>query len=183
MITKSYTREKLVGKTAICEEDIRNHGGEGVSKGSLVTIKNIVRGKGITIRTETCPVCGQYAYISGVDRECLTLLDGIEASFDEKGKAFLESIEDAFFENEHGCVGRATDNVEGYVLSQCKLLFHYACSTKDRADCSPNLAKEKAEHIWQILYTAGPDICDRISADTVAEVITVIQKYTGIKIG
>ena len=75
MIPKHYPKEKIIGKTAILEENIRNHGGEGLTKGSLVTIKSVVRGRGLTIQAETCPVCGQYAYITGVDRSYLTLLD------------------------------------------------------------------------------------------------------------
>ena len=94
MIPKHYPKEKLVGKTAILEENIRNHGGEGLTKGSLVTIKGVVRGRGLTIQAETCPVCGQYAYITGVDRSCLTLLDEfiIDPENPERDESFMEKF-------------------------------------------------------------------------------------------
>ena len=94
MIPKHYPKEKLVGKTAILEENIRNRGGEGLTKGSLVIIKSVVRGRGLTIQAETCPVCGQYAYITGVDRGCLTLLDDfiIDPENLERDELFMEKF-------------------------------------------------------------------------------------------
>lgn len=40
-----------------------------------MTIANVVRGKGLYIKTEKCPHCGQYAYIIGVSREDLELIE------------------------------------------------------------------------------------------------------------
>ena len=75
MISKKYKGTELKGKKAKVDCDIRNGGGQGISAGSIVTIVNVVRGKGLTIKTEKCPHCGQYAYITGVSREILTLLE------------------------------------------------------------------------------------------------------------
>ena len=74
MISKKYKGVELKGKKAKVDYDIRNGGGQGISAGSTVSIVNVVRGKGLTIKTEKCPHCGQYAYITGVAREELTLL-------------------------------------------------------------------------------------------------------------
>lgn len=79
MIPKDYTRLMLKGEKAIVERDIRNNAGAAVGKGSVVYIVDVVRGKGLTIKTEKCPHCGQYAYISGVSREELTLVTKREA--------------------------------------------------------------------------------------------------------
>lgn len=75
MIPKKYTGEMLKGRKARCLVDIGNRGGNWISKGSKVTIVKAVRGKGITIKTETCPCCGQYCYITRVNREELELLE------------------------------------------------------------------------------------------------------------
>ena len=74
MISKKYKGVELKGKKAKVDRDIRNGAGQGISAESMVTIVNVVRGKGLTIKTEKCPHCGQYAYITGVEREYLTLL-------------------------------------------------------------------------------------------------------------
>lgn len=74
MIPKKYTGEMLKGKKARCLCDISNKGGNGISAGSTVTIVNVVRGKGLCIKTEKCPCCGQYCYITGIDRDCLELI-------------------------------------------------------------------------------------------------------------
>lgn len=75
MINKKYKGAELKGKKVKVDRDIRNGGGQGISVGSTVTIVNVVRGKGFTVKTEKCPHCGQYAYITGVSREILTLLE------------------------------------------------------------------------------------------------------------
>ena len=63
MIPKKYTGEMLKGRKARCLCDISNKGGHGISAGSTVTIVNIVRGN------------GQYAYITGVSRNELELIE------------------------------------------------------------------------------------------------------------
>lgn len=78
MIPKKYTGEMLRGKKALCLVDIVNKGGHGVSAGSIVTIVDVVRGRGLKIKTEKCTHCGQYTYISGVSREKLELIDNYE---------------------------------------------------------------------------------------------------------
>lgn len=74
MIPRQYKRDQLVGRKVRCDIEIRNGAGEVVGAGSVAKIKNVVRGKGITIQTEKCPHCGQSAYIRGVDRSILTLV-------------------------------------------------------------------------------------------------------------
>ncbi len=76
MIPKKYTGEMLRGRKARTLKDIANKGGCGISAGSIVTIINVVRGKGLYIKTEKCPQCGQYAYITGVVRAELELIEG-----------------------------------------------------------------------------------------------------------
>lgn len=75
MISRKCTGEVLKGKKVHCDVDMRNGAGCGVSAGTIATIKKVVRGKGLTIQTEKCPCCGQYAYITGVPREKLTLVN------------------------------------------------------------------------------------------------------------
>lgn len=74
MIPRKYTGEMLKGRKATLTRDIRNGAGEAIGNGATVTITGVVRGKGLTIKTEKCPHCGQYAYITRVQREDLTLL-------------------------------------------------------------------------------------------------------------
>lgn len=75
MIPKKYTGEMLRGRKSRCLCDISNKGGHGVSAGSTVTIVNVVRGKGLFVKTEKCPHYGQYAYITGVARTKLELIE------------------------------------------------------------------------------------------------------------
>lgn len=75
MIPKKYTSEMLKERKARCLRDIGNRGGNFVSRGSEVIIIKAVRGQGLTIKTEKCPHCGQYAYIVGIQREELELVD------------------------------------------------------------------------------------------------------------
>ena len=74
MINKKYKGVELKGKKAKVDRDIRNGAGQGISAGCTVTIVDVVRGKGLTIKTDKCLHCGQYSYITGVAREDLTLL-------------------------------------------------------------------------------------------------------------
>lgn len=74
MISKKIKGVDLKGKKAKVDRDIRNGAGQGISAESTVIIVNVVRGRGLTIKTEKCPHCGQYAYITGVARGDLTLL-------------------------------------------------------------------------------------------------------------
>lgn len=78
MIPKKYTGEMLRGRKARCLVDLVNGGGHGVSAGSMVTITAVVRGHGLTIKTEKCTHCGQYTYISRVPREKLELIENDE---------------------------------------------------------------------------------------------------------
>lgn len=80
MIPKSYTGPMLEGRKARLDIDTANRAGCGIGEGTIVTILRVVRGKGLEIKTEKCPHCGQYAYISGVSRESLTLIWNEEAA-------------------------------------------------------------------------------------------------------
>lgn len=74
-ISKRFTETQLKNRKAVLMTDIRNHGGHALSKGTMVTITKVVRGKGLTIHAPMCPLCGQSTYITGVSREELTLTD------------------------------------------------------------------------------------------------------------
>lgn len=74
MIPKKLNREQLIGRKAKCDRVIMNRAGQIVGDSAVVKIVNVVRGKGIAIKTEKCPYCGQSAYITGVDRNILTLV-------------------------------------------------------------------------------------------------------------
>ena len=73
MIPRKFTGEMLKGRKATLERDIRNVAGVAIGKGAT----EVVRGKGLTIKTEKCPHCGQYSYITRVQREDLTLLPNV----------------------------------------------------------------------------------------------------------
>lgn len=75
MIPKKYTSEQLLGRKCVPVRTIRNGAGECVSQDTVCTIKNVVRGHGITIQTDICHICGQSAYITGVSREELQFLE------------------------------------------------------------------------------------------------------------
>lgn len=79
MIPKSFTEPMLKNRKARLDIDTANRAGCGISAGTIVTILRVVRGKGLEIKTEKCPQCGQYAYISGVSRENLSLIWNEEA--------------------------------------------------------------------------------------------------------
>ena len=55
----------------------QNGGGDGISPATICTIVDVVRGHGFKVKTEKCPCCGQYAYITGVSREDLELIEDI----------------------------------------------------------------------------------------------------------
>ena len=55
MIPKSYKGKDLLGRKATINSDTRNKGGNGIGAGATVTITGVVRGKGVTIKTEKCP--------------------------------------------------------------------------------------------------------------------------------
>lgn len=74
MIPQKFTGNFLKGKKATVNCEIRNKAGSVVSAGTVVTIVSVVRGKGLTIKTEKCEHCGQSAYITGVEREKLSLV-------------------------------------------------------------------------------------------------------------
>ena len=68
MIDKKYHGRDLIGQTCRPTVSLRNGGGHGVSRNTLCTIKDVVRGHGFIIETQECPHCGQYARISRVNR-------------------------------------------------------------------------------------------------------------------
>lgn len=75
MIPQRYSGKKLIGRLCRPTREIRNGAGQGVSPGTVCIIRDVVRGHGITIQANTCPCCGQYAYITRVPRTDLELID------------------------------------------------------------------------------------------------------------
>lgn len=59
-ISQKLTQQDLIGKPVYVLRKLQNRGGEGVSPGTIATIK--------------CPCCGQYTYITGVKRDDLSLV-------------------------------------------------------------------------------------------------------------
>ena len=55
-IPQKLTSQELEGKTVYVLCKLQNRGGEGVSPGTIATIKRVVRGQGITIETENAPI-------------------------------------------------------------------------------------------------------------------------------
>lgn len=80
MITIKYKGSDLIGKKCRPTHNIRNGAGDGITSKTVCKIVDVVRGHGFTIQTETCPHCGQYAYIRKVKREELELVDGNTAA-------------------------------------------------------------------------------------------------------
>ena len=78
MIDRKYRREDLIGKKCRPTRFIKNGGGDGITTDTICTIKDVVRGHGFTIQTDKCPHCGQYAYITRVNRQDLRLFEGNE---------------------------------------------------------------------------------------------------------
>ena len=78
MIDRKYRREDLIGKKCRPIRSIKNGGGDGITTDTICTIKDVVRGHGFTIQTDKCPHCGQYAYITRVNRQDLRLFEGNE---------------------------------------------------------------------------------------------------------
>ena len=75
MIPKSFTGKMLEGRKVKINHEIQNRAGAGITPGSTATIMRVVRGKGLAIKTEKCPHCGMFAYITGVSRNAVTLID------------------------------------------------------------------------------------------------------------
>lgn len=80
MIPMKYKGSDLIGKKCRPTHNIRNGAGDGITSKTVCKIVDVVRGHGFTIQTETCPHCGQYAYIRKVKREELELVDGNTAA-------------------------------------------------------------------------------------------------------
>lgn len=75
MIPKSFTGKMLEGKKVRIDREMQNRAGTGIAPGSTATIMRVVRGKGLAIKTEKCPHCGMFAYITGVSRNDVTLIE------------------------------------------------------------------------------------------------------------
>lgn len=73
MISKKLTGKQLIGKRVRVDSDHVNNGGHGIGKGAIATIVDLYAG--VAIKTDKCPHCQQYAYISRVSRDDLTLID------------------------------------------------------------------------------------------------------------
>lgn len=75
LIKHSLSRESLIGKKVVPVHSISNRNGNTVDKGTVCTIVDMVKGKGITIQTPKCSECGQSVLIKGIKREELELYD------------------------------------------------------------------------------------------------------------
>lgn len=75
MINPKLKGADLIGRKCRPVRRIRNAGGEGITSATICTIKAVVRGHGITVETEPCPHCGQYARISRLARTDLELIE------------------------------------------------------------------------------------------------------------
>lgn len=75
MIDKKYRGQDLIGQTCRPTVSFHNGGGAGVSPKTLCTIEDVVPGHGFTIKTEKCPHCGQYAFVTKVSRRDLELAE------------------------------------------------------------------------------------------------------------
>lgn len=74
MIGQKYSGKDLIGRKCRPMRNIRNGGGQGITPETVCTIVSVARGHGFTIQTEKCPHCGQYAWITRVNRNDLELI-------------------------------------------------------------------------------------------------------------
>lgn len=75
MIDKKMKRVDLIGRKCRPLYPMVNGAGIGITPQTICTIRNVVKGHGLTIESEPCLHCGQYAHIAGVGREELTLVE------------------------------------------------------------------------------------------------------------
>lgn len=73
MIPKNMKSRDMVGMNVRTTRAIKNGAGIVVPKGKVVKIVSF--GRAFTIRTEECPHCGLSAYISGVTRDEVELVE------------------------------------------------------------------------------------------------------------
>lgn len=105
MIDKKYHGRDLIGQTCRPTVSLRNGGGHGVSRNTLCTIKDVVRGHGFIIETQECPHCGQYARISRVNRCDLELAN--------------ESVTETVFYDETDCDGYClSDDIRDFLMEK-----------------------------------------------------------------
>lgn len=73
MIPKNMKSKDMVGMNVRTTRAIRNGAGIVVPEGTNVKISSF--GRCFTIKTEKCPCCGLYAYVSGITRDDVELLE------------------------------------------------------------------------------------------------------------
>ncbi len=73
MIPKNIKSKDMVGMNVRTTRDMKNGAGIVVQKGTTVKISGF--GRCFTIKTEKCPCCGLSAYISGITRDDVELLE------------------------------------------------------------------------------------------------------------
>lgn len=74
MISKNLRTEDLIGKTCHPTREILNGAGAVIGTDTICTIRNVVRGHGITIVKESCPHCHVGVLVRGLSREDLELV-------------------------------------------------------------------------------------------------------------
>lgn len=75
MIDKKLRGKDLIGRKCRPTCQLRNGAGQGISPDSVCTIMNVIPGHGFTIRSDNCPNCGQFAWMTHVERKNLELVD------------------------------------------------------------------------------------------------------------
>ena len=73
MIPEEITMKSCIKRYATLDRDIHNGDGEGMGAGCRVIIIS-ANNRGMTVQTEKCPCCQQFATISNVKRCDLTLI-------------------------------------------------------------------------------------------------------------
>ena len=73
MIPRNYTERELLGRECRLMREAETEGGRRVPAGTLCAIADVVRGQGITIVTEPCPLCGRRDRLAGGDRNMLRM--------------------------------------------------------------------------------------------------------------
>ncbi len=82
MIPKNMRSKDMVGMNVRTTKTIRNGAGIVVPQGKIVKICSF--GRAFTIKTEECSHCGLSAYISGVKRDEVELLETDQQPKDDK---------------------------------------------------------------------------------------------------
>lgn len=73
MISRKYKADELIGRKCRPVHSIRNGAGMVITSETVCTI--VTAHYGVEVKTDKCPCCGQYCFISRIPREDLVLID------------------------------------------------------------------------------------------------------------